>query len=215
MIACEITDIPSNPDSKQKKIRLPSIKDYMTQTQYGAIPAYTASPNLGNWPHEGYYPHHYDYPYLPMEHPHHSTHYYHSYSYHPYYPSYESYGYKDNVRNTPKQDPIPILPPKMKRQKKDPSAPKHPMSPFIYYLAEVRSQFTAKNPGKSGGEISKIIATHWRQLSEKDKMKYNEQCLNDKKRYAQEMMEWTRKKSPKPETSEQPSQESSQSTFVE
>ncbi|KAJ3314307.1 hypothetical protein HDV04_000689 [Boothiomyces sp. JEL0838] len=213
MIACDIPEIPPTKVTQQKKVRLPSIRDYITRTENGSPSRHPVTPNSGNWAHADYYPYHYEYAYPPVEYHPHTPRYYPYYNYHPYYPRYDAYTYTESEKSA-KQEPTPAQPAKIKRQKKDPSAPKHPMSPFIYYLAEVRSQFTAKNPGKSGGEISKIIATHWRQMSEQDKMKYNQQCLNDKKRYAQEMIEWTRKKSPKPEASEQP-QESSSVTFVE
>ncbi|KAJ3273840.1 Non-histone chromosomal protein 6 [Terramyces sp. JEL0728] len=214
MISCGISKVSSNVIASQKKIKLPPIREYIAQTENGAATGYNSA-YPGNWPHDPYYLHHYEhgYPYADTHVA--SARHYSYYNYHPYYPQYVNHRYNDTDRHPPKHEQIVAQPSKMKRQKKDPSAPKHPMSPFIYYLAEVRSQFTAKNPGKSGGEISKIIATHWRQMSDQDKIKYNEQCLNDKKRYAQEMVEWTRKKSPKLENPNEPTQESSQVTYVE
>ncbi|OUM61098.1 hypothetical protein PIROE2DRAFT_27851, partial [Piromyces sp. E2] len=72
----------------------------------------------------------------------------------------------------------------------DPSQPKHPSSGFLFFLREVRPQYTAKYPKNSLGPISKMISAAWKELSAEDKAKYIQKSEEDKKRYAIEMEMW-------------------------
>ncbi|KAI8915581.1 high mobility group box domain-containing protein, partial [Gorgonomyces haynaldii] len=77
---------------------------------------------------------------------------------------------------------------KRTRAPKDPSAPKHPMSAFLYYLSAVRHKYT-KSRG-TAGHVSKLISESWKTLSEDEKSTFQEMANKDKSRYAQEMQQW-------------------------
>jgi len=93
--------------------------------------------------------------------------------------------------------PMAPLPKRRLRAPKDPSQPKHPSSAFLFFLREVRPQYTAKYPKNSLGPISKMISAAWKELSAEDKAKYMQKSEEDKKRYAIEMEMWLEAKKQK------------------
>ncbi|KAI9318504.1 high mobility group box domain-containing protein [Dichotomocladium elegans] len=74
-----------------------------------------------------------------------------------------------------------------KKRHKHPTAPKHPMSGFLFYLSAVRPQIAQRFPGSTVGPISKIIARQWRNMSNQERIPWLEKAEQDKARYAQEM----------------------------
>jgi hypothetical protein len=93
--------------------------------------------------------------------------------------------------------PMTPLPKRRLRAPKDPTQPKHPSSAFLFFLREVRPQYTAKYPKNSLGPISKMISAAWKELSAEDKAKYAQKSEEDKKRYAIEMEMWLEAKKQK------------------
>ena len=87
-----------------------------------------------------------------------------------------------------------LAPRKRGRALKEPGAPKHPMSSFFYFLADVRPKYTAKYPGCLIGPISKMISADWKSLTEENREKYVKLAKEDKKRYSREIEVWIRKK---------------------
>jgi len=104
-------------------------------------------------------------------------------------------GYPQSVGMPP--FPMTPLPKRRLRAPKDPSQPKHPSSGFLFFLREVRPQYTAKYPKNSLGPISKMISAAWKELSAEDKAKYVQKSEEDKKRYAIEMEMWLEAKKQK------------------
>jgi len=104
-------------------------------------------------------------------------------------------GYPQSVGMPP--FPMTPLPKRRLRAPKDPSQPKHPSSGFLFFLREVRPQYTAKYPKNSLGPISKMISAAWKELSAEDKAKYIQKSEEDKKRYAIEMEMWLEAKKQK------------------
>jgi hypothetical protein len=74
-----------------------------------------------------------------------------------------------------------------KKRNRHPTAPKHPMSGFLFYALEMRPHVAEQNPGSTVGPISKIIASHWKNLTPEQKSKWEKQASEDKARYAREM----------------------------
>jgi len=97
--------------------------------------------------------------------------------------------------------PMTPLPKRRLRAPKDPTQPKHPSSGFLFFLREVRPQYTAKYPKNSLGPISKMISAAWKELSAEDKAKYIQKSEEDKKRYAIEMEMWLEAKKQKTSSS--------------
>lgn len=74
-----------------------------------------------------------------------------------------------------------------KKRTRHPTAPKHPMSGFLFYASYMRPSVTEQHPGSTVGPISKIIAEHWRNLTPEERAPWEEKAAEDKKRYAREM----------------------------
>jgi hypothetical protein len=139
----------------------------------------------------GYYhgPYYYPYP--------------HYYPYDPHYYQYYSGHYATYSRSRPpiQKAPKPLITAtlthseteKPKRQKKDPNAPKHPMSAFLYYLSAMRKKYTKMYPEYGVGMISKVIAAEWKELTDAQKEPYVKLSEADKSRYSKEMHEWHEK----------------------
>ena len=77
-----------------------------------------------------------------------------------------------------------------KRRKKDPNAPKAPLNGYLVYFNEERADMRLKNPLMSFGDLTKIIATKWKELSNGDKQRYTNEAEADKERYNREMAEY-------------------------
>lgn len=86
---------------------------------------------------------------------------------------------------------------KLKKEKKDsqlkdPNAPKKPLSSYMFFCKEKRTGFKSQNPEMKQGEISKLMGSEWRELSEKKKKKYILKADEDKLRYLDEMKSYER-----------------------
>jgi hypothetical protein len=71
--------------------------------------------------------------------------------------------YQPRTNNFP-QSPASEDEPK-KRRKKDPKAPKNPVSAYLFYVAEQRVKNTGKSDGKSFAEVAKDLGKQWKNLS--------------------------------------------------
>ncbi|KAJ1751668.1 High mobility group [Coemansia sp. RSA 1821] len=77
-----------------------------------------------------------------------------------------------------------------KKSKKDPDAPKHPMSAFLYYLTSERPRLADQLGDMSIGQQTKIIAKRWKTLNENDRAPWEKLAKHDKDRYARERREY-------------------------
>ncbi|KAG0174387.1 Non-histone chromosomal protein 6 [Apophysomyces sp. BC1034] len=76
---------------------------------------------------------------------------------------------------------------KKHRRDKNPGAPKHPLSAYMWYLTEVRPETMRTYPGSTVGQISKLCADRWNTMSEVERMPWKTKAQADKARYAREM----------------------------
>ena len=91
--------------------------------------------------------------------------------------------------------PPPIKPPTVAKRKKDPDAPKRPMSAFLDYSKTFRSQVILNNPDvKDNKEISKLLGSMWRNASEHEKKPFVDKELGAREEYNEEMRQWKRSK---------------------
>jgi len=76
------------------------------------------------------------------------------------------------------------------KRKRDPDAPKRPMSAYLSYANKLRGKVKSENPYCSNGEISKILSGMWKGMADDERKEYkaNEQILWDK--YREKMVEW-------------------------
>lgn len=78
-----------------------------------------------------------------------------------------------------------------KKGKKDPNAPKRAMSAYMLYANSSRSQVVTDNPDASFGEITKIIAKGYKEMSTDERATWDVKASNDKERYQGEMEDYS------------------------
>jgi len=71
--------------------------------------------------------------------------------------------------------------------KKDPNAPKRPLSAYFIFMGEKRAEVKAANPDYKIGDIAKEMGKMWQALDEKAKGPYEKKAEAAKKKYAEEM----------------------------
>jgi hypothetical protein len=96
----------------------------------------------------------------------------------------------NHLNNSLSQNDTSPLSSNQKRRKKDPYAPKAPLNGYLVYFNEERAEMRSKNPNMSFGELTKIIATKWKELPNEDKQKYINEADIDKERYVKEMADY-------------------------
>jgi len=74
-----------------------------------------------------------------------------------------------------------------KRRKKDPNAPKAPLSSYIFFSNAERAAVKAELPGANLGEIGKQLGERWRALAQEDRTPWTALAALDKLRYDDEM----------------------------
>ena len=77
-----------------------------------------------------------------------------------------------------------------KRAKKDPSAPKRPMSAFLYFSQDKRRQIKEANPNIRNTEVSRILGELWRNANEEEKNPHVEREKNEREKYKVAIAEW-------------------------
>ena len=76
---------------------------------------------------------------------------------------------------------------KTPKAKKDPNAPKKPLSAYIIFTKERRSAVVAENPGLSLTEVTKELGARWKAIGAEEKSVFEAKAKEDKERYAVEM----------------------------
>lgn len=78
-------------------------------------------------------------------------------------------------------------------RKKDPNAPKRPLSAYMFFSQDWRERIKAENPDAGFGEVGKLLGKKWKCLEDEDKKPYLEQAVRDKARAEQEKSEYENK----------------------
>ncbi|RKP11949.1 high mobility group box domain-containing protein [Piptocephalis cylindrospora] len=73
-----------------------------------------------------------------------------------------------------------------KRARKNPNAPKRPMSAYMFFANAQRDTVRAENPEATFGQIGKLLGERWRGMTSDDKKPYEEMNVKDKRRYETE-----------------------------
>ncbi|KAK4365467.1 hypothetical protein RND71_016825 [Anisodus tanguticus] len=74
---------------------------------------------------------------------------------------------------------------KKKKKEKDPLKPKQPLSAFFLFTNERRAALLTENNNVK--EVAKITGEEWRNMTEKQKVPFEEMAMNRKEQYLQEM----------------------------
>jgi len=79
-----------------------------------------------------------------------------------------------------------------RRRKKDPNAPKQPLTAYVIFSNEVREHVINENPDANFPEIGKIIGAKWRALVAEDRKPYEEKANIERERYNRDLEEYRR-----------------------
>jgi len=82
---------------------------------------------------------------------------------------------------------VPVNETGRKRKKKDPNAPKRPLSAFFLFCADERAAVKAQHPGYSVGEVARELGEKWNKVTAEVKSKYEGRVQQEKQRYEKEM----------------------------
>merc|ERR1719334_463240 len=77
-----------------------------------------------------------------------------------------------------------------KKFKKDPNAPKRPLSGYMIFVNAVRPQVVKDNPDFSVTEVLSAIGKMWADVGSSDKEKYNNKAAKAKKAYEKELAKY-------------------------
>merc|ERR1712002_448318 len=92
-----------------------------------------------------------------------------------------------------------IMPPKgakKARKKKDPNAPKRPMSAYFLFMNATRPTVRKENPDASIGEVAKILGKMWGEIEPADKAKFDKDAAAAKKKWEAERAAYAKKGKP-------------------
>ncbi|GMM46368.1 Hmo1 protein [Pichia kluyveri] len=79
---------------------------------------------------------------------------------------------------------------KKRRIKRDPNAPKKPLTSYILFYNHLRGAVAAKDSSLSQTDIAKEISKQWKEMSDDDKSYWRQLYEDDKLRYDTEMIQY-------------------------
>lgn len=82
-----------------------------------------------------------------------------------------------------------------KKVKKDPNAPKRPMSAFLAFSNQRRAALKRKNPDATNADLSKMLSVAWKEASPEFKAEYVEEEARLREQYKIDIVAWRKKKS--------------------
>jgi len=77
-----------------------------------------------------------------------------------------------------------------KRLKKDPSAPKRPMSAFLFFSQDKRSKIKDANPGMRNTDVSRVLGNMWKDASSEERLQHIEREAEERKKYKVAISRW-------------------------
>lgn len=84
-----------------------------------------------------------------------------------------------------------------KRAKKDPSAPKRPMSAFLYYALGKRTELKKKHPDMINTNVSRLLGEMWRAASAAERKPFVDKEKAEREKYKAAMEKWKKEKEEK------------------
>ncbi|KAK2118087.1 high mobility group box 3, partial [Saguinus oedipus] len=73
------------------------------------------------------------------------------------------------------------------KKKKDPNAPKRPLSGFFLFCSEIRPKIKSTNPGISIGDVAKKLGEMWNNLNDSEKQPYITKVAKLKDKYEKDV----------------------------
>nr|XP_042121927.1 high mobility group protein B3-like [Peromyscus maniculatus bairdii] len=77
-----------------------------------------------------------------------------------------------------------------KKKKKDPNAPKRPLSGFFLFCSEFCPKMISTNPGISIGDVAKKLGELWNNLSDSEKQPYITKATKLKEKYEKDVADY-------------------------
>jgi hypothetical protein len=93
---------------------------------------------------------------------------------------------KFSVSEAPIEEKHTVSSGKSRRRYKDPSAPKNPMSAYLFFVAEERTKLSGTADSQRFSEVARSLGEKWRSMSAADRAPYVELARRDKERYLKE-----------------------------
>lgn len=90
-------------------------------------------------------------------------------------------------KNPTKSKPSVVAKEKKVKKVKDANAPKRPLSSYLFFSTEKGKEVRQEHPDWSVGDVSKEVGRMWRELSDEDRVEYEEKASEAKERYQEEM----------------------------
>lgn len=81
-----------------------------------------------------------------------------------------------------------------KRSRKDPSAPKRPMSAFLFYSQQKRGELKNLHPGLKNTDLSRLLGELWKAAAEDERMPFIEREKKERSVYNRDIAEWRKQK---------------------
>ena len=95
----------------------------------------------------------------------------------------ERYEMEKSMYNGPWKVPV-------EKVAKDPNAPKRPMSAFLSYSNSKRSEVKKLHQGKTNAEVSRILASMWKEAKDEDKKSFIDHEFKLRQEYKTAIAEW-------------------------
>lgn len=77
-----------------------------------------------------------------------------------------------------------------KRAKKNPNAPKRPMSAFLFFSQDKRRVIKGANPGMRNTEVSRVLGGMWKNASAEERAPHIEREAAEREKYKVEIAKW-------------------------
>lgn len=73
------------------------------------------------------------------------------------------------------------------KKKKDPNAPKRPLSSYMIFASETRGKVLEESPGMSLGDVGRALGERWKAISPDEKETFEAKAAAAKAKYEEEM----------------------------
>lgn len=80
---------------------------------------------------------------------------------------------------------------KSKKSKKDPNAPKKPLSAFMIFSGENRAKILEANPGTSFGDTGRLLGEAWKKLNDSQRSVFTKKATEAKTKYTVDFAAYT------------------------
>jgi hypothetical protein len=101
----------------------------------------------------------------------------------------------------------PYSEPNKTKKKKNPDAPKGPISAFFHYMMAVRTKISAEEPDMSFGDVTRKCAAKFKTLTDENRKEWDDKAAADKARYKEQSEAFEKEEEAKNKTQEKEGEE--------